>query len=117
VSLAGQLRTPLPDGGVAVSLGRVVENGARVGMLLVPGLFRFDVTPEEDTLRVTVRNLSGGDCEWRKEETPQNPGANSFTVRVGGRVAEIQVKAVRIPPDSQWHLSAQARVSAPRLAA
>ena len=58
-ALIGQIATALPDGGLALSSGRELPSGARVAVLLAPGLFRLDLRHLEDTLKVSVRNLSG----------------------------------------------------------
>ncbi len=52
-----QLASGLPGGGLALSCHKLVEDGARVMMLLAPGLFRLDVRPVQDTLQVMTRSL------------------------------------------------------------
>ena len=59
----GQLASGLPGGGLALSCQKLVEDGARVMMLLAPGLFRLDVRPSEDTLQVMTRSLQEG-ARW-----------------------------------------------------
>ena len=60
----GHLRTKIPaaeEGGSAtavISSGREVEQGARSMLLLVEGLFRLDVIPQDDTVQTILRNLS-----------------------------------------------------------
>jgi hypothetical protein len=85
----GQLSSGLPGGGLAVSCHKLVEDGARVMMLLAPGLFRLDVRPVEDTLQVMTRSLHEG-ARWgtqpsaatdygrKAEETPE-PARADFT--------------------------------------
>ncbi len=58
-SLPGQLETRLPNGDLALSAACELPPGARVAVLLAPGLFRLDVRHLEDTLKLSVRNLSG----------------------------------------------------------
>jgi hypothetical protein len=77
-----QLASGLPGGGLALSCHKLVEDGARVMMLLAPGLFRLDVRPVEDTLQVLTRSLHEG-AQWgtqpsaatdygrKAEETPE----------------------------------------------
>jgi hypothetical protein len=84
-----QLASGLPGGGLALSCHKLVEDGARVMMLLAPGLFRLDVRPVEDTLQVMTRSLHAG-ARWgtepaaatdygrRAEETPE-PSRADFT--------------------------------------
>jgi len=85
----GQLASGLPGGGMALSCHKLVEDGARVMLLLAPGLFRLDVRPVEDTLQVMTRALREG-ARWgteppattdygrRAEETPE-PARAEFT--------------------------------------
>ena len=84
-----QLASGLPGGGLALSCHKLVEDGARVMMLLAPGLFRLDVRPLQDTLQVMTRSLHEG-ARWstepaaatdygrRAEETPE-PARAEFT--------------------------------------
>ena len=58
-TLASQLSSELPDGSSAHSSSSLLPTGARVAVLLAPGLFRLDVRHMEDTLRISLRNLSG----------------------------------------------------------
>ena len=58
-----QLASGLPGGGLALSCHKLVEDGARVMMLLAPGLFRLDVRPVEDTLQILTRSLHEG-ARW-----------------------------------------------------
>ena len=53
----GQLANALPDGGLALSGHKLVEEGARALLLYVPGLLRIDVCPLEDGLQVIPRAL------------------------------------------------------------
>ncbi|MEX2107927.1 MAG: hypothetical protein WD827_03460 [Solirubrobacterales bacterium] len=61
---SGQIRTEIPATGergptTMISSGREVELGARSMLILVEGVFRFDVEPREDTVKTILRNLSG----------------------------------------------------------
>ena len=62
----GQLASGLPGGGMALSCHKLVEDGARVMLLLAPELFRLDVRPVEDTLQVMTRSLHEG-ARWGTE--------------------------------------------------
>src|SRR5215207_7893294 len=84
-----QLASGLPGGGLALSCHKLVEDGARVMMLLAPGLFRLDVRPLEDTLQVMTRSLAR-DARWgsapadagdygRKAEATPEPARAEFT--------------------------------------
>jgi ribosomal protein L11 methyltransferase len=59
MTLPEQLVHELPDGTLALSSTRELPTGARVAVLLAPGSFRLDVRHLEDTLQLSVRNLSG----------------------------------------------------------
>jgi hypothetical protein len=91
----GQLASGLPGGGLALSCHKLVEDGARVMMLLAPGLFRLDVRPLEDTLQVMTRSLAPR-ARWgsapsdasdygRKAEATPEPAVAEFTF-----VAELE---------------------------
>ena len=43
----GQLACALPEGGLLVSASRLVEFNVRAPILIAPGLFRLDLTPQE----------------------------------------------------------------------
>ena len=58
-TLPGQLEAELPGGSLALSCARDLPTGARVAVVLAPGLFRIDVRHLEDTLKISIRNLSG----------------------------------------------------------
>jgi hypothetical protein len=64
----GQLATPLPEGGMALSGHKLVEEGARSLLLYVPGLLRIDVRPLEDTLQVIPRELRDVPAHWQAED-------------------------------------------------
>ena len=85
----GQLASGLPGGGLALSCHKLVEDGARVMLLLAPGMFRLDVRPVEDTLQVMTRSLHEG-ARWgtepsaatdygRKAEQTPEPARADFT--------------------------------------
>ena len=95
----GQLASGLPGGGMALSCHKLVEDGARVMLLLAPGLFRLDVRPVEDTLQVMTRSLHEG-ARWgaqpsaatdygRKAEDTPEPSRADFTF-----LAEIEPRPV-----------------------
>jgi hypothetical protein len=77
----GQLACELPGGGLLITASRLVEFGCRAAILLAPGLFRLDLTPQEETLGLYPRPLGPSEVEWRaNEETwdgyrdPRGPG-------------------------------------------
>ena len=64
----GQLACELPDGGLLITASRLVEFGARAAILLAPGLFRLDLTPQEETLGLYPRVLGPWEVDWRAGE-------------------------------------------------
>jgi hypothetical protein len=65
----GQLACTLPDGGLLISASRLVEFNVRATILLAPGLFRLDLTPQEETLGVLTRPLTGHPVHWRADQS------------------------------------------------
>ena len=63
----GQAATSVDTGGVILSCARLVEQGARATLALVPGLFRFDMTPSGESLGVAFRPLARAPMRWRAE--------------------------------------------------
>lgn len=64
----GQLACALDGGGLLITASRLVEFGARAAILLAPGLFRLDLTPQEETLGLYPRVLGGWEVDWRAGE-------------------------------------------------
>ena len=98
-----QLASGLPGGGLALSCQKLVEDGARVMLLLAPGLFRLDVRPREDTLQVMTRSLREG-ARWgtspeaatdygrKADETPEPSRADfTFFAEVGEQAVLARV--------------------------
>jgi hypothetical protein len=86
----GQLACELPGGGLLITASRLVEFGARATILLAPGLFRLDFTPQEETLGLYPRALGPWEVEWRANEQtwdgyrdPSGPGP----IELAGRFA------------------------------
>ena len=65
----GQLACELPSGGLLITASRLVEFGARAAILLAPGLFRFDLTPQQETLGVAPRPLGDHGVHWEAEQS------------------------------------------------
>ena len=65
----GQLATRLPDGGLLISASRLVEINCRAAILIAPGLFRFDLTPQQETLGVAPRPLGDHGLRFQAEES------------------------------------------------
>jgi hypothetical protein len=66
----GQIASALAGGGLALSAHKLVELGARALLLIVPGLFRFDARPQEDSLQVMTRALGPVPLRWEAEDNP-----------------------------------------------
>jgi hypothetical protein len=65
----GQLACALPGGGLMISAARLVEFDVRATILLAPGLFRLDLTPQEETLGVLTRPLTAHPVHWRADQS------------------------------------------------
>jgi hypothetical protein len=65
----GQLASRLPRGGLLISAARLVEFNCRAAILIAPGLFRFDLTPLQETLGVAPRPLGEHSLHWEAEES------------------------------------------------
>ena len=65
----GQLACAMPDGGLLISAARLVEFNFRATVLLVPGLFRLDLTPLQETLGIVPRQLTEHPVHWRAQES------------------------------------------------
>lgn len=59
----GQLATRGPDG-LTVSATKVIREGFRARVLLVPRLLRIELELEEDTVHSRIRGLSGTRLAW-----------------------------------------------------
>jgi hypothetical protein len=95
-ALHGQLASALPEGGLALSSHKLVEDGARTLLLLAPGLFRLDVRPVEDTLQVMTRSLHELPVQWAAEELGEEHLGRGYAER-----AEPSVLTFRLHlPDS-----------------
>jgi hypothetical protein len=64
----GQLASRLAGGGLLLSTSRLVEFNCRAAILIAPGLFRFDLTPQQETLGVAPRPLGEHSLHWEAEE-------------------------------------------------
>jgi hypothetical protein len=121
--LPGQLTSQLPGGAIALSCSKPIEEGARAALLYAPGLFRLDITPREDTLKIQVRNLSTGECEWADGGQPlvllafDGPAISAHTLRidVDGRAANVIVSATRDTERGLMRFVAQGLIS-PKIA-
>jgi hypothetical protein len=84
----GQLACGLPEGGMLISASRLVELNVRATILLAPGLFRLDLTPQEETLGVLTRSLTSHPVHWRADQSTWDG------YRDAGGVAPIELHAL-----------------------
>ena len=89
----GQLACALPDGGLLISASRLVEVGVRAPILLAPGLFRLDLTPQEETLGVLTRPLTSHQVHWRADQSTWDG------YRDAGGVQPLELHALFTLPD------------------
>jgi hypothetical protein len=106
-----------------------VFEGARAAVLHAPGLFRLDVTPMRDSMRVVVRNLSPGQLTCADAEgygrpvvaqgataalAPLRPGhhQSAFTLGEAGDAVEVRVilATLRLTDRGMVRVSGQATV-------
>ena len=64
----GQLASRLDGGGLLISSSRLIEFNCRAAILIAPGLFRFDLTPQQETLGLAPRPLGEHGLHWQAEE-------------------------------------------------
>jgi hypothetical protein len=105
MTLPDEASQRLPDGTLAYVAHRTVRDGARVGLIHIPELLRFDVHPRADCFSFTVRNLTGLPAVGPARELPVRPyhrpvgvPLNEYELQLtapGGRDVWI---VVRIPP-------------------
>jgi len=126
-TLLRQLETELPDGGLALSSSHELPTGARVAVLLAPGLFRVDLRHLEDTLKLSIRNLGSTPIRAlptdRPPATVQTSGdvpldypvaTNSrMRMRIGTRDVTVVLSALSGPEPGSGRVTAQAIVSPP----
>jgi hypothetical protein len=76
-----------------VSSTRLVEFGVRAPILLAPGLFRLDLTPQEETLGVLTRPLTSDPVRWRADQSTWDG------YRDAGDTAPLELHALFELPD------------------
>jgi hypothetical protein len=119
----GQLACELPGGGLLITASRLVEFGARATILLAPGLFRLDFTPQEETLGLFPRVLGPWEVDWRAGEAswdgyrdPSGPDpielAGRFEVPGGALSAWIHVLSFTERDALATHFVAKAEIKA-----
>ena len=89
----GQQACLLRNGGMLISSTRLVEFNVRATILLAPGLFRLDLTPQEETLGVLTRPLTSDPVRWRADQSTWDG------YRDAGGVAPLELHALFELPD------------------
>jgi hypothetical protein len=89
----GQLASTLTAGGLLLSASRLVELGVRATVLLAPGLFRLDLTPQDEALGVITRPLTSHPVRWHADESAWDG------YRGGGGPAPLELRARFQLPD------------------
>jgi len=95
----------LADGTVAYAGHRRVRDGARVALITIPGLLRFDVHPRADCFSFTVRNLTGLEASGPARELPVRPyhrpeglPLNEYELQLTAPGGHNVCIVVRVPP-------------------
>jgi hypothetical protein len=103
----------LPDGGCARLAGgmiayaghRLVRDGARVALVTIPQLLRFDVHPRADCFSFNVRNLNGLPVRDNAQELPvrpyyrpDGPPLNEYELQLTTPEGYAVCIVVRVPP-------------------
>ena len=121
----GQLACALPNGGLLITASRLVEFGCRAAVLLAPGLFRLDLTPQEETLGLYPRPLCDFPVEWRAGEDtwdgyrdPAGPGPmelhGRFDAPDGPLVAWVHMLSFTERDALAAHFVAKCEITRPR---
>ncbi len=105
MALPDGARARLPDGTVAYAAHRRVRDGARVALITIPNLLRFDVHPRADTFSFNVRNLNGlpvrdnaHELPVRPYYRPDGPPLNEYELQLETPEGYNVCIVVRVPP-------------------
>jgi hypothetical protein len=105
MALPDGARARLPDGTVAYAAHRTVRDGARVALITIPNLLRFDVHPRADTFSFNVRNLNGlpvrdnaHELPVRPYHRPDGPPLNEYELQLTTPEGYDVCIVVRVPP-------------------
>ncbi|MEY2517355.1 MAG: hypothetical protein QOJ89_4713 [bacterium] len=105
MALADGESVVLADGTVLHAGHRCVRDGARVALITIPGLLRFDVHPRADCFSFTVRNLTGlpatgaaRELPVRPHPRPDGPPLNEYELRLSAPDGRDVCIIVRVPP-------------------
>lgn len=105
MALADGTCAQLADGTVAYAGHRRVRDGARVALITIDGLLRFDVFPRADCFAFNVRNLTGLPAPGAARELPvrphhraEGPPLNEYELRLTTPLGHDVCIVVRMPP-------------------
>ena len=105
MALADGAAARLPDGTMAYASHRPVRDGARVALINIPHLLRFDVHPRADSFSLHVRNLNGLPVTGNAQELPvrpyhrpDGPPLNEYELQVKTADGYDVCIVVRMPP-------------------
>ena len=90
----GQLATRLDGGGLLISSARLIEYNCRAAILIAPGLFRFDLTPLQETLGIAPRPLGDHGLRFQAEESTWDSYRD-----VASRDAPLELRGIVDIPD------------------
>jgi hypothetical protein len=117
----GQLACARPAGGLLLSASRLVELGVRATVLLAPGLFRLDLTPQDEALGVITRPLTSHPVRWSADQSSWDGyrDANGtaplelrgrFELPDGSLTAAIRILSIADPDAAAVHFVAKAEI-------
>jgi hypothetical protein len=105
MALADGTSARMPDGTMAYAAHRRVRDGARVALLTIPELLRFDVHPRADTFSFNVRQLNGlpvrdnaHELPVRPYHRPDGPPLNEYELQLKTPEGYDVCIVVRVPP-------------------
>jgi hypothetical protein len=105
MALADGQSLRLPGGTTAYAGHRRVRDGARVALITIADLLRFDVHPRADCFSFTVRNLTGVPAAGPARELPvrphhreQGPPLNEYELQLTAPDGRDVCIIVRVPP-------------------
>jgi hypothetical protein len=105
MALADGACARLPDGVLAWAAHRIVRDGARVALITIPDLLRFDVHPRADCFSFNVRNLNGRpvrdnahELPVRPYHRPDGPPLNEYELQLKTPEGYDVIIVVRVPP-------------------
>jgi hypothetical protein len=106
--LSGQRRSALPGGGFMLTRRVVVDQGARVALLMAEGIFRLDVRVSDDTVRPSLRVLGAWNVRVDEDGSAAGRPRLRFTIGAWSVTAIVAVRADA--PEGRMEILGQAAV-------